>query len=62
MGGLLDRVRRDGVLLSAWEDVRHAAYEDGEPGAAISAFESRALRNLAELAARSRRESTGLVR
>jgi CRISPR-associated protein Cas1 len=52
MGHLLARVSREQALLAAWEDVREGAYADGEPGAAIVAFEKRALRNLAELAER----------
>ncbi|MCW2914731.1 MAG: cas1 [Actinomycetia bacterium] len=50
MGDLLARVCRELALLAAWEDVREAAYADGEPGSAIVAFENRALRNLADLA------------
>lgn len=52
MGELLARVCREQVLLSAWESVRESAYADGEPGAAVAAFEKRTLRHLADLTER----------
>jgi CRISPR-associated protein Cas1 len=50
MGYLLARVCQEQALLAAWEGVRTAAYEDGEPGSAVVEFEKRALTRLAELA------------
>jgi hypothetical protein len=46
----LARAAAEQALLSAWEEVRESAYEDGEPGAAVTAFERQALSRLTELA------------
>jgi CRISPR-associated protein Cas1 len=50
VGRLLARAAAEQALLSAWEEVRESAYEDGEPGAAVTAFERQALSRLTELA------------
>ena len=50
MGGLLARATSGEALLRAWGEVRASAYSDGDPGAAVLAFESHALERLTELA------------
>jgi CRISPR-associated protein Cas1 len=47
---LLARAISGKALLRAWEEVRHNAYADGDPGAAVLAFENHALTSLTELA------------
>lgn len=51
MGALLRRATSEEALLHAWTQVRENAYADGEPSAAVSAFEHRALSNLTRIAA-----------
>jgi CRISP-associated protein Cas1 len=50
MGALLTRATSGEALLRAWNEVRDNAYADGDPGAPVLAFESRALKSLSELA------------
>jgi len=50
MGALLSRATTDDALLRAWEQVRGNAYDNGEPGPAVLAFEPRALSHLSDLA------------
>ncbi|RKN33827.1 reverse transcriptase family protein [Micromonospora musae] len=49
MGALLARAMTGDALLRAWEEVRENAYDDGQPSAAVMAFDSRALVRLSEL-------------
>jgi len=50
VGVLLARATSGESLLGAWNEVRDNAYADGDPGAPVIAFESRALKSLSELA------------
>jgi CRISPR-associated protein Cas1 len=50
MGELAARVWAEGSLLTAWEQVRENAYDDGDPGTAVAAFEHAALSRLTVLA------------
>lgn len=50
MGALLQQAISGDALLRAWTEVRDNAYADGEPGAAVLAFEHRALSSLNILA------------